>query len=193
MWLIELSGDQADIEELKKLAEVFQCDIAPDHDGRWWLSDGGFDNLSSVDKVREKAIKVLRQLNGTARLRTNHFRPVQFVGVSQKRPDGTKAHFISAVFAAQGGFPGGGDFGWTQRAQRIRDDPKLCEIVEALGDEITWQRLRVAFEKICALVSGRPSSAAWDNALVKNRYATQDELVLQPDFSVNLGMRRCRG
>jgi hypothetical protein len=28
MWLIELWGDQADIEELKKLAEVFDCDIA---------------------------------------------------------------------------------------------------------------------------------------------------------------------
>jgi hypothetical protein len=51
-------------------------------------------------------------------------------------------------------------------------DPKLAEILEVfgIGGEITWQRLRVGFEKINALVG------KGDNAFVKNGYATQAEL-----------------
>jgi hypothetical protein len=42
-------------------------------------------------------------------------------------------------------------------------DPSIAEILEVLADEITWQRLRLAFQKS-------------DNALVQNGYATQSEL-----------------
>jgi hypothetical protein len=116
MWLIELSVGQADIEELKKLAEVFKCDVAPDHDGRGWLRGGRFDNLSSVKEVGEKAIEILRLLNGIAQSRSNQFRPVQFWGVSQERFDGRKVPFAAASFAGQRRFPGGEDVGGTQRA-----------------------------------------------------------------------------
>ena len=64
----------------------------------------------------------------------------------------------------------------TQRAKRIIADPKLCEIVKAIAGDITLQRLRVVFEMICALVSGRTAKRTWDNALVKNGYTTQDEI-----------------
>ena len=48
------------------------------------------------------------------------------------------------------------------------------------GEEITWQRLRVTFEKIKALVGkGRKD----DNALAKNGYATQEELT---NFKANV-------
>ena len=57
-----------------------------------------------------------------------------------------------------------------RRRARIAADPKLAEILEALADEITWQRLRVAFEKIRALVG------QGDNGLVQHGYATQPEL-----------------
>jgi hypothetical protein len=49
----------------------------------------------------------------------------------------------------------------TQRANRIIADPKLRDIAEALSDDLTRQRLRVAFEKISKLVG------KGDNALVK--------------------------
>ncbi|HEX3418512.1 MAG TPA: hypothetical protein VHT21_19220 [Stellaceae bacterium] len=193
MWLIELSGDHADIEELKKLAQHCQCEIAPDHNGREYLSGSGFENLSSAEEVRAAAIKVLTLLNGIARISCGQFRPVQFAGVSQIRPDCTKAAFAHAhatgrarasadavVIRAEGTVEPGitpitPDLG-TQRAKQIIAEPKLREIAEAIAGEITWQRLRVAFERICALVSKRSSKGAWDNALVKNGYATPDEL-----------------
>jgi len=51
-------------------------------------------------------------------------------------------------------------------------DPKLAEILEVFAEEVSWQRLRVAFEKIRALVGGGKS----DNAFVKHGYATAPEL-----------------
>jgi hypothetical protein len=57
-----------------------------------------------------------------------------------------------------------------RRRALIATDPKLAEILKALADEITWQRLRVAFEKIRALVG------QGDNSLVQHGYATQLEL-----------------
>jgi hypothetical protein len=190
MWLIELSGDQADIDELRKLAPHCECEVAPAHDGREYLSGRKFEGLSSVEVVSATAIKVLTLLNGIARIGWGQFQPVQVVGVSQIRPDGTKASFVRAHFAIrarvsvgadvvradgtveQGIIPGAG----AQRAHRIIAEPKLCEIVETIAGSINWQRLRVAFERICALISGRTAKGAWDNALVNKGYATQDEL-----------------
>jgi hypothetical protein len=57
-----------------------------------------------------------------------------------------------------------------RRRERIVSDPNLAEIVEVLADKITWQRMRVGFEKINALVGKGV------NALVKHEYATQEEL-----------------
>ena len=53
---------------------------------------------------------------------------------------------------------------------RIANDPLLAEVLRALAGELSWQKLRFAFEKIRSL------SGASDNALVKQRYASQDEL-----------------
>jgi hypothetical protein len=57
-----------------------------------------------------------------------------------------------------------------RQRERIVGDPKLAEIAEVFGDKISWQRMRVAFEKINALVG------SGDNALVKQGYATQPAL-----------------
>ena len=57
------------------------------------------------------------------------------------------------------------------RRARIVADPNLADILEVFAaDEMTWQKQRVAFEMIKALV-GRG-----DNALVKHGYATSDEV-----------------
>jgi hypothetical protein len=57
-----------------------------------------------------------------------------------------------------------------RRRARIANDPDFAEILNALTGEISWQRLRFAFEKIRSLAGGS------DNALVKQGYATQEEL-----------------
>jgi hypothetical protein len=190
MWQIELAGDQTDISELKTLAPLCNCEITTDTAGRESLSGSSFDDLSSAEEVRQKAIEILALLNGIARISTDQFRPVQFRGVSRTRPDGMRDVFVDVPHMAGWGrffapaivVRGDGTVEpvtpdpRTQRAKRIIADPKLYEIVKPIAGEITWQRLRVVFERICALVSGRTANRTWDNALVKNGYATQDEI-----------------
>ena len=55
------------------------------------------------------------------------------------------------------------------RRKRLVADPKLVSIVEAFDKEISWQRLRVAFERVCDLVGGN------DNVLVRQGYASARE------------------
>ena len=190
MWLIELSGDQADIEELKKLAPHCECEIAPAHDGREYLSGRRFEDLSSAEEVSATAIKVLTLLNGIARVGWSQFRSVQVAGVSQMRPDGTKAAFVRAHFAIRPRVSVNAvviradgtveqviapDLG-SARAKQIIADPRLCEIAKAIAGEITWQRLRVAVEKFGALITGKAAKGSWPNALVRYGYATPDEV-----------------
>jgi hypothetical protein len=177
MWEIDLDGDQADIAELKMLAPLCDCIISPGRDGRECLSGNGFDALSAPEEVRAQAAKILTLLNGIARMTWGQFRPVQLgTAVSRNHPDGTRDVAIGLIGAAARSRAAPLGMGETQRAKRIIADPKVHEIANALADDLTWQRLRVAFEKVCALVSGRAAKGSWDNAIVANGYATQDEI-----------------
>jgi hypothetical protein len=183
MWQIDLAGGQADIGELKKLAPHCHCVIAPGHNGRECLSGSRFDGLSTAEEVREQAIKIMNLLNGIARIGWGGFCPVQLGAVSQHRRDGTTIFVgiheqvriretldmvvtrvdgtTESVIAVDHE---------TQRAKRVIADPKLHEIAEALAGDLTWLRLRIAFEKLCVLISGQ--TKGWDNTLIKNGYAT---------------------
>jgi hypothetical protein len=77
----------------------------------------------------------------------------------------------------------------TQRAKRVFADPKLHEITEALAGALTWQRLRIAFEKLCVLITGQ-TAKGWGNTLVKNEYATREELT---QFKANIRDPRLSG
>jgi hypothetical protein len=91
MWQIDLVGDQADIGELKVVAQLCDCVIALGLDGRHCLSGDRFASLSTPEQVRAEAVSVLKLLNFLARRRWSQFRPVQLgMAVSRNRPDGTR-------------------------------------------------------------------------------------------------------
>lgn len=164
-------GDQADIAELKTLAPLCDCMISLGRDGRECLRGNRFDALSTPEEVRAEAAKFLTRLNGIARMTWSQFQPVQLgTAVARNNPDGTRDVAIGLIGAATRSRAAPLGTGETQRAKRIIANPKVHEIVDALAGDLSWQRLRVAFEKITVLV-GRG-----DNALVKQGYATQDEL-----------------
>jgi hypothetical protein len=93
MWHIELAGDQTDIDELRALAPPLQVEITTDSDGRESLGGSKFDDLSSAETVKQKAIGILKLLNGIARVTAHQCRPVQFGEVFWTRPGGTKGFF----------------------------------------------------------------------------------------------------
>jgi hypothetical protein len=182
-WKFELDGEGSDKLALRPLASACNCTIHPGPDARPWLGGTKFDGITTREQALEEARKTLALLNGLARLENPQHRPVN---LGNEFLQDRLSHYIepptsryrvprSEVYEYTSPLTGGlvmppVDPADERRRARIVAEPKLAEILEILAAEITWQRLRVAFEKISALVGNG------DNALVKNKYATQDEL-----------------
>jgi hypothetical protein len=193
MWKIDLNGDAKDILDLKQLAPCCDCALVAAPDAQYCLGGPAFDRVTTAEEMEAKAERVLALLNGLARLERFEHRPVR-IGERIYPPLGTGAPLFYSTRApkdarqprsqvwefALPGFHSSDapivNDGEYKRRQRIVSDAALAEILPALADEITWQRLRVVYEKIGALVSKSTKKGRWDNALVKLGYATQNEL-----------------
>jgi hypothetical protein len=189
MWQIELEGESHAIEALQPLAPVCDCMIAPGADARLNILAGPrFDSITTVEELREEAGKVLALLNGLARLQSSQHEPVQLgANAFGLHKDGSRTRVmltpaamrarprsVSYLFEPPGLHekpePIDSDDIARQHQKRLVGDPSLAGILEAIAGEKSWQRLRVAFERINWLVG------KGDNALVKHGYATQEEL-----------------
>lgn len=181
-WLFELDGEAVDKLALKPLASACNCVIRPGPDAKLWLGGAKFDNVTTTEQALEEARKTLVQLNGLARLENPQHRTVTLGNafLQDQRllhidPCAQSRVLKSEVYEYTSPLTGGPAMPLVNpaddsRRTRIVTDPKLAEILEVFADEISWQRLRAAFEKINALVG------KGDNALVKSGYATQSEL-----------------
>ena len=188
MWKIELSGEANDILGLKQLAPCCDGALVAAPDAQYCLGGPAFDQVTTAEEMEAEVERVLTLLNGLARLERFEHRPV---GIGERiygpqRPgvplfyrtrapkSARQPHSMVWEFAP----PGHHSSDWPiekgtdyDRRKRIVSDPDLVGILPAFADEITWQRLRVAFEKICALVSRSNSKGRWDNSLVRLGYA----------------------
>ena len=182
--LIELDGNREELDALRKLAPACNCELRPGPGGALWLGSDKFDDAQPF-QAQEKASEILTTLNGLARLEKYDHRPVtvgneffkknrqmHFYGEPRQRKRGS----IGQYFVPPGVDPFPGpipETDATRRAARIASDQRLVDVVRPLADEVNWQKLRVAFERITAFV-GRSGND--DNALVRQGYATQPEL-----------------
>ena len=178
--LIELDGHASDMQTLQSVAPTCNCAIEPGPDQKLgWLYSPKFDGVATPQEAQQEATRILVLLNGLARLKNpkhrnadlgdvlfrdgqlHYFRPPQSrprretIWISQ--PPGVALPVIEV----------------DARLARIAADPKLAEIAEVFGEEIKWQRLRVAFEKVTNLVGKSRKDYA---ALWKHSYATRDEV-----------------
>jgi hypothetical protein len=188
-WLFELEGEASDKLALRPLAPACNCSVSPGPDARPWLGGARFADKTSSDQVLDDATRTLLRLNGLARLKNPDHRLVslgnaylqdrQFRYINPAlRPIVVGSEVYEYTSPLTGGAPPvpHDPVGDSRRAH-ITAEPRLAEIIEVFADDITWQRLRVAFEKINALVG------KGDNSLVKNGYATKAELT---DFKANV-------
>jgi hypothetical protein len=181
-WLFELDGEASDKLALRPLASACNCTIRPGPDAKLWFGGTKFDGITTPEQALEDAKKTLVRLNGLARLENPQHCAVSLGNAYLQNqilhyvePPGRPRIPRSEVYEYSSPLTGGHfvppvDPADDRRRAHIAADPKLAEILEVLADEITWQRQRVAFEKINALVG------KGDNALVENGYATQFEL-----------------
>jgi hypothetical protein len=182
-WLFELDGEAADLMALRPLATAFDCTVRPGPDTQLWLGGARFDGIVSIEDALAEAQRALDVLNGLARLESGKHGPVGLADAVLR--DGRQERFSqpgkspprSRVYISQPPVLGAElatgppiEDAIAQRRVRIANDPLLAEVLRALAGELSWQKLRFAFEKIRSLAGGN------DNALVKRRYASQDEL-----------------
>ena len=181
-WLFELDGEASDKLALRPLASACNCTIRPGPDAMLWLGGTKFDGMTTPEQALEDSKTTLVRLNGLARLDNPQHRTVSLGNAYLQnqilhyvKPPSRPRIPRSEVYEYSSPLTGGHfvppvDPADDRRRARIAADPKPAEILEVFADEITWQRQRVAFEKINALVG------KGDNALVENGYATQFEL-----------------
>jgi hypothetical protein len=188
-WQVGLVGEAMDVGELERLAASCGCAIITDADGRPCLIGPQFDALASYDEVRKLACNMLVVLNALAMQHHSDHRPIQVgYGITQVHSDGKRDIAVSIhetvrvrdwidanVIRADGSTEG-----VTTRAdqnaehyQRVLDDPKLFGVTEVLAGDLTWQRMRVALERVTALIG--KSGKDYD-AIAASNYATRDEI-----------------
>ena len=191
-WQIDLIGDEtdvADIDALTKASALGDIAIVDGPDGRKCLAGPRFAAYDTAEKAQAEAGNVLETLNGLARFQHANHRPVTLAGTAScLHPDGridraivvrsaevrVRAGLAMTVIRANGSTEQiASSDGDMDCAQRIAGDPRLVEIVNIFAGDITWQRMRVAFEKITALIgrSGKDSQALWQKG-----YATREEI-----------------
>jgi hypothetical protein len=176
--LVELDGEVTELQALESVASACDCTIEPGPGQKFgWLGGAILDAVTTPQQARDGASKVLILLNGLVRLQNPQHRNVDLANevyqngllyrVSpQWRPRAGSRLEITAPPQTGPRTTAPVD----PRCKRLVTDPKLADIVEVFSEEMSWQRLRVAFEKITALVG------KGDNALVRHGYAKQAEL-----------------
>jgi hypothetical protein len=176
--LVDLDGEVTELQALERVASACDCTIEPGPGQKFgWLGGATLDAATTPQQARQRASKVLVLLNGLARLQNPQHRNVDLanevyqngslhLASPQWRPRaGTRLQIATSPLT---GAPVTASI--DPRCKRLVTDPKLAEIVEVFGEEMSWQRLRNAYEKVRALVGKN------DNALVKHGYATQPEI-----------------
>ncbi len=93
-WLIQLTGDNYDLEELSKSLQSPELNI--NQEGEIYiLKSSDFNSLSDADKVREKASEILCLINGSASLTQGMRKPLEIAHITLVRDDGTRNTFIN--------------------------------------------------------------------------------------------------
>jgi len=192
--LIELDGSTNDLAALRLVAPACNCAIEPGPDQRLsWLCGTTIERAATPEDAKRETEKLLVVLNGLARMERPQHRNVVVGNVFCKagqshffgphRPFNPSGIFASSLF---GPIPRPPDDPVKERRRaQLVADAKLIDIVKVFGDEVNWQKLRVAFEKIRHLVGN-----GTDNSLVQHGYTTRQELTR---FKANIEDPRLSG
>lgn len=168
------------IATIRLVAPACDCEIVPGTDSKLsWLTGTKIEQTVTPEEAKDETTKLLAVLNGLARMEKPAHKNVAVGPTFVKNghyhyfgpplPFATSGVFVFGSFLAPVPPPPDDPAKARHRAGLV-GDPDLVEIVRVFCDEINWQKLRVAFEKIRALVGGS------DNSLVQRGYATRDEL-----------------
>lgn len=193
-WQIDLAGESMDIAavaDLTKAPSFNDITIGKTGEGKDYIGGLRFADCADAVAALARANEVLGLMNGLAAIEYANHKAVKVASTaSLLHPDGrtdktfvlastqirARAHCVAVgvgVRADGSHEPAPQIDCATARVERIAADPQLREIASIFSEPPTWQRLRVAYEKLTALIgnSGKHSQAVWQKG-----YATRGEV-----------------
>ena len=182
-WLVRLKGEKFDLEDLPSLLHSPEHTVIEEN-GFYYLKSSDFDLLGSADEVRERAIAIIKVLNGAVKLHISSFRGVSEDGVTMIEEDGRRHHYVylGGSIAARSKVSANLTVTTSNDTQQIAPLPRnveswisLAKTDKAIADalhlfrENTWISLYKVYEIIREDVSGQ-------QAITRNGWATKQGL-----------------
>lgn len=100
-WVVQLKGDNSDLQELSETLNSVELCITKENDG-FSLKSSNFNQLNDANEVKEKAEELLLSIFGAARVAFRMQRPLVVNAVIKVNDDGTKltTRFLSDTMYA---------------------------------------------------------------------------------------------
>src|SRR5262249_28909063 len=152
--LVDLDGGASELQALEAVAPACDCTIEPGPGQKFgWLGGSALDGAATPQQARQRASDKLVLLNGLARLHNPHHRNVGLASevyqdgllhrlAPQWRPRDVSRMQISGSPLTGARITAPID----PRCKRLVTDPKFADIMEVFSEEMSWQRLRNAYE-----------------------------------------------
>jgi hypothetical protein len=93
-WLVQLTGENYDLEELSKSLKAPELTIDQE-EGGYVLRSADLNNLNDADVVRQKASEILSLINGGARLTQGMRKPLEIAHVILVKDNGSRQIFVN--------------------------------------------------------------------------------------------------
>lgn len=92
-WLVQLRGEKFDLEELPGLFTLDNLKIVEDK-GKYYLKSKKFNSIAEASKIKVRAEKLLKLINGAVKIHDSKFQPVSIGGIEKIEKNGRSSQYL---------------------------------------------------------------------------------------------------
>jgi hypothetical protein len=187
-WLVTLSGDNTDLEELVKTCTTPGLSVVK-RNGEFFLESSSLTDADTALSVSGKATEIVSQLNGACRLALSSITPLNYT-LHELKEDGSKVTHLTGKFVTAARATIGmevlradGTVEVISQADPVplwmslaRSDPKVATVLDLLSvaDWSSWVSLYRIFEVVESDMGGGKTGR---QAIVSQSWASSDDIV----------------
>jgi len=170
-WEVRLAGERIDIAAIEMLAPLFGGQVVFGAENAYWLRAQALEQFREPDEVHHKAREIVSELNGMAVVAHPDHKPVVAESSIAKVED--KASRLICFLVEGASFRVRGADVTTQvldadgnvisqssprahieLAKQIAQHPELRDVLKMLAGDVSWQKLRLAWEALSHFAGG---------------------------------------
>lgn len=188
-WMVELSGDLFEMEELLRLTSTLKLTIVEEKDpkgrSQYYMRSEEFDPNANASEIRDQGIEFVNVINGIGQLQIADWHNVRLIGVAKEESIGARTQYIfpepvktrARVSANPTIIKADGTIVRPRRPSRLEgdlslahDDTAVHKALRIIGSRVhNWVNLYVIYEIVSADVGGK--------IVIANRgWATQNQI-----------------